>query len=158
MVIRVPVRTWIAESPGRPKFLGSLDAPMPCSLTPAGPITPGRDGGRRGPRVRENEGSPRVSISRGSMDGVDAGCLRFAVRLTPPHARLASGCWPGSTGRDWLPTRLQRKVSEVIVTSRPPFPSFSWRNTKSAPNPVGSTCFIRVIRGSLSSQNSQVIP
>src|SRR5215471_1877933 len=85
---------------------------------------------RRGPRVRENEGSPRVSISRGSMDGVDAGCLRFAVRLATPHARLASGCWPGSTGWDWLPTRLQRKVSEVVVTSRPPFPSFSWRNLK----------------------------
>src|SRR5262245_58752104 len=80
---------------------------------------------RRGPRVRKNEGSPRVSISRGSVDGVDAGCLRFAVRLTPPHARLASGCWPCSTGWDWLPTRLRRKVSEVIVTSRPPFPSFS---------------------------------
>src|SRR5262245_30055170 len=59
------------------------------------------------------------------MDGVGAGCLRFAVRLTPPHARLASGRWLGSTASDWLPTRLQRKVSEVIVTSRPPFPSFS---------------------------------
>src|SRR6516162_1453332 len=59
------------------------------------------------------------------MDGVDAGCLRFAVRLTPPHARLASGCWPSSAGWDWLPTRLQRKVSEVVITSHPPFPSFS---------------------------------
>ena len=68
-----------------------------------------------------------------SMDGVGAGCLRFAVRLTPPHARLAYGCWPSSTGWDCLPTGLQRKVSELIVTSRPPIPSFSWRNTKNAP-------------------------
>src|SRR5262249_11544753 len=68
------------------------------------------------------------------MDGFDAGCLRFAVRFTPPHARLASGCWLGSTGWDWLPTRLQRKVSEVVVTSHPPFPNFSWRNLKNAPS------------------------
>src|SRR6516162_4916469 len=72
------------------------------------------------------------------MDGVDAGCLRFAVRLTPPHARLASGCWLSSTGWDWLPTRLHRKVSEVVVTSHPPFPSFSWRNAKSPPRKLTS--------------------
>jgi hypothetical protein len=85
---------------------------------------------------------PALAISRGSMDGVDAGCLRFGVRLTRPHARLASGCWPGSTGRDWLPTRLQRKVSEVIVTSRPPFPSFSWRNKKKRPDSLQCTAVL----------------
>ena len=40
------------------------------------------------------------------------------------HARLASGCWPSSTGRDWLPAGFLRKVSEMYPTSLPPFPSF----------------------------------
>src|SRR5437870_1558274 len=37
--VRDPVsnRNGIVESTGRPKFLGSLLAPMPCSSTPAGP-------------------------------------------------------------------------------------------------------------------------
>src|SRR5262249_40907351 len=48
------------------------------------------------------------------------------------------GCWPGSTGWDWLPTRLRRKVSEAVVTSHPPFPSFSWRNTKEVDRAVNS--------------------
>ncbi len=39
--------------------------------------------------------------------------LRFAMRVASPHARLASGCWPGSNGRDWLPAGFQRKVSHL---------------------------------------------
>jgi hypothetical protein len=39
--------------------------------------------------------------------GFGTGCLRFAVIIADPHARLASGRWPGSAGWDWLPTRLQ---------------------------------------------------
>ena len=41
-------------------------------------------------------------------------------RGLPRHgARLASGCWPGSAGRDWLPAGFRRKVS---VTSAHRFP------------------------------------
>src|SRR4051812_20751596 len=32
-------------------------------------------------------------------------------RLPEHHARLASGRWPGSAGRGWLPAGFQRKVS-----------------------------------------------
>ena len=56
--------------------------------------------------------------------GISTRCLRFAVRITPPHARLASGCGPGSTRRDWLPAGFLRKVSVMLLTSLPPFPSF----------------------------------
>lgn len=45
--------------------------------------------------------------------GFGTGCLRFVERLTPPHARLASGCWLGFTGRDWLPAGSLREVSKV---------------------------------------------
>src|SRR5208337_1356916 len=54
------------------------------------------------------------------------------------HARLASGCWPGSSGRDWLPAGFLRKVSRL---SRFSFPEllgamsehlFAWRTTTTA--------------------------
>src|ERR1700674_2531467 len=40
--------------------------------------------------------------------------------LTVPIARLASGCRPGSTGWDWLPTGLLRKGSEMCPLHRFP--------------------------------------
>ena len=52
-------------------------------------------------------------------------CLRFTAMVTHSHARLASGCRPGFTGLDWLPTGSLRKVSASV---RPPFPSFAWRD------------------------------
>ena len=71
---------------------------------------------------------PRGLSTRGyfgaQSHGIGTRCLRFAVRLTPPHARLASGCGPRSTRRDWIPAGFQRKVSEMLLTSLPPSPSF----------------------------------
>src|SRR5262249_15515087 len=49
--------------------------------------------------------------------GLTAGCLRFARAVARQDVRLASGCWPSSTGWDWLPTGLLRKVSGVAPTS-----------------------------------------
>jgi hypothetical protein len=71
---------------------------------------------RRGLSTRGNFGAP--------SHGISTRCLRFAVRISPPHARLASGCGPGSTRRDWLPAGFLRKVSMMLLTSLPPFPSF----------------------------------
>src|SRR5262249_41641077 len=39
--------------------------------------------------------------------------LRFVVGVAPRGARLASGCSPGSTGWDCLPTGFLRKVLKV---------------------------------------------
>ncbi len=60
----------------------------------------------------KNEGSPRVVLS-----GLHSTAWALAVYASPRalpgrDARLASGCWPGSSGWDWLPTGLPRKVSE----------------------------------------------
>ena len=38
------------------------------------------------------------------------------------HARLTSGCWSGSTGRDWLPAGFHLKGFKA--PDYPPFPSF----------------------------------
>ena len=73
---------------------------------------------------------PRLTKTRARREKYDFGaqwhgvrprCLRFAVTITRPHARLASGGWPSSTGRDWLPAGFQRKVSSQ---GYPPLPSF----------------------------------
>jgi hypothetical protein len=38
------------------------------------------------------------------------------------HARLASGCWLGFAGWDWLPTGFHRKVSETHPSISSSFP------------------------------------
>src|SRR5215468_7878087 len=48
--------------------------------------------------------------------------LRFARWVTPQDARLASGCWPDSTGWALWPTGFLRKVSSMLPTSLPSFP------------------------------------
>jgi hypothetical protein len=35
--------------------------------------------------------------------------------LLHDHARLASGCWPDSTGRAWVPAGCLRKVSDHVI-------------------------------------------
>ncbi len=110
------------ETTGRPKFLGNPDVPTPCSQTPA--TRPGHTAGRHGStRIVRRELSTRGNFGAQSH-GIGTSCLRFAVRLTPPHARLASGCRPSSTRRDWLPVGFLRKVSVMLLTSLSPFPSF----------------------------------
>src|ERR1700722_12928127 len=51
-----------------------------------------------------------------SISGLNHTARSLAVyasqcRLPEHHARLASGRWPGSAGRGWLPAGSQRKVS-----------------------------------------------
>ena len=45
--------------------------------------------------------------------GLHTRCLRFVTSVARSDARLTSGCWPGSTRWDWLPTGFPRKVSEL---------------------------------------------
>jgi hypothetical protein len=112
---------------GPPKFLENPYVPTPCSQTPARPTLP-RQGQIAADRHGPTHSVPRGLSTRGNFGarshGIGTRCLRFAVRLTPPHARLASGCGPSSTRRDWLPAGFLRKVSVMQLTSLPPFPSF----------------------------------
>lgn len=99
---------------GRPKFLED-----PLCLCPG--LRPRQDRAhqattvrRRGPRSYNNEGS-RDFVFRGSITGLQHS-LSFASprELPPPDARRASGCWPSSAGRDWLPAGSLRKVLKVL--------------------------------------------
>ena len=100
-------------------------------LRPA--LRPRRDQRYRNKAIAATRHGPTHSVPRGLSTrgnfgalshGISTRCLRFAVRISPPHARLASGCGLGSTRRDWLPAGFLRKVSEMLLTSLPPFPSF----------------------------------
>ena len=69
-----------------------------------------------------------------TISGLNRTARSLAVYASQPgsprhHARLASGCWPSSAGRGWLPAGFQRKVSAFIASS---FPKLSWR-TKLSP-------------------------
>jgi len=94
------------SDPGRTDASGPYDAPT------------------RPPRPLRRRLTARTLIS-----GLNRTASTLAVyassRGSPaPDARLASGRWPSSTRRDWLPAGFQRKVFKLIPASRPPFPSF----------------------------------
>jgi len=79
---------------------------------------------RHGLRSDNGEGSHDKMLSR--LNRTALGLAVYASPRGSPHAdaKLASGCWPSSTGRNWLPVGFQRKVSELLLTSHPPLPSF----------------------------------
>jgi hypothetical protein len=71
----------------------------------------------------------RRLAARTVISGLNRTASTLAVYASPigspaQDTRLASGCWPSSTRRDWLPAGLQRKVFKLLPASRPPFPSF----------------------------------
>jgi hypothetical protein len=114
------------DDPGLPSSWGTL-----VCLRPA--LRPRRDRRYRDKAIAVDRRGPTHIVPRGlstrgnfgaRSHGISTRCLRFAVRISPPHARLASGCGPGSTRRDWLPAGFLRKVSVMLLTSLPPFPSF----------------------------------
>ena len=117
---------------GRPKFLGNPGVPTPCSSTPAGPDAPGHYGApARPPRCPRRRLAAANALGAQSH-GLDTGCLRFVGCVAPPlHARLASGCRPGSTGWDWLPTGLLRKVLKVCSYIFASLPKLPWRKDSS---------------------------
>ena len=97
---------------------------------PGGTGAPGHAVRRHGPRQRNNEGSPREYVFRGSMTRPWHALSTLRPRIAPSDARLASRCWPSSAGWDWLPTGFDRKVSVMLPTSLPPFPGFAWRSSR----------------------------
>jgi hypothetical protein len=99
---------------------------------------------RHGPRYVHNEGSHEKRSFGAQWHGLGTSCLRFVVCVATPDAKLASGRWPSSPGRDWLPAGLRRKVS--MHRADPPFRSFpgartsffSWRKSRNFPDRVPS--------------------
>ena len=74
------------------------------------------------PATDHDEGSPRVVISGLNRTAFDLAVYASQGRSPTHHARLASGCWSGSTGRDWLPAGFHLKGFKF--PGYPPFPSF----------------------------------
>lgn len=74
-------------------------------------------------------GSPNDQSFEARSRGHRARCLRFAVRVTPPHARLATGWWPTFAVRDSHPLGSLQKVSGDSYLIHPPPPGFSWRKS-----------------------------
>src|SRR5271157_1348883 len=72
------------------------------------------------PATDNDEGSPRVVISGLNRTAFDLAVYASQGWSPTRHARLASGCWSGSTGRDWLPAGFHLKVFKLptILFSR----------------------------------------
>ena len=106
------------------RFLGNPPVHMPCSSTPAGPTRQDIRRSRRDPRIGNDEGSREFTVFRGSI----ARPVHSLSTLRPGDCSTRTpDSLPAavrSTGRDWLPAGFQRKVSELLLTSLPPFPSF----------------------------------
>ena len=57
----------------------------------------------RGPRVCPGRGLTTMVISGLNHTAFDLAVYASRGTVSRPDARLASGCWPGSAGRGWLP-------------------------------------------------------
>ena len=72
------------------------------------------------PATDHDEDSPRVLISGLNRTAFDLAVYASQGWSPTHHARLASGCWSGSTGRDWLPAGFHLKGFKLptILLSR----------------------------------------
>ena len=71
------------------------------------------------PATDNDEGSPRVLISGLNRTAFDLAVYASQGWSPTRHARLASGCWSGSTGRDWLPAGFHLKGFKLRLSSVP---------------------------------------
>ena len=110
------------------------------------------------PATDHDEGSTRVLISGLNRTAFDLAVYASQGWSPTHHARLASGCWSGSTGRDWLPAGFHLKGFKLptILLSRA-----SWREVRPSlklnlrlgltpPAPCTVACFRRETRYSRS--------
>jgi len=112
---------------------GNPFVPMPCSWTPAGTLSHGLGERRRGPRFWQQQG-----LAAGmAISGLDSTAWTLAVYASPSPLRCRgrkTGFRPRSrsTGWDWLPTGLLRKVSTMYSYIPSPFPGLLWTQCQPA--------------------------
>jgi len=87
--------------------------------------TPGHCGVSARPPLVSTTVAPASKDFGARSHGIGTRCLRFAVEVSLPHARLASGCWPSSAGRDSLTRRVAMKGFRVRVSFS--FLELAWR-------------------------------
>jgi hypothetical protein len=106
------------DKAGSPKFLGNLNCPSARVLTDAGrtartrpvrcsSVAPGPPGAK----------APTKGLSTPNSMAFGLAVYASQGRLLRPHARLASGCWSGSTGRAFHPQDSAERFQDRILTS-----------------------------------------
>ena len=104
------------ETTGPPTFLGNPDCAYALLFDPGRTV--------RIRPIRCNGTAPAQSKTRAPtkpISGLNHTASALAVYASQDgslrhHARLASGCWPNSTRRDWLPAGSPRKLSVCLTT------------------------------------------
>ena len=124
------------EQTGLPGSWGTPRWPRRLLETPAGPLSQADTGEQTRPPHARTAGAPAKRPNFGAeWAGSDTGCLRFARTVACQDARLASGCWPDSTGWARWPTGFLRKVSSMLPTSLSSFPRLSLAQARVDPRP-----------------------
>jgi len=98
-----------------------------CAFAPAFDpgrfVTPRPDDATTRPPPFQQQGPLTIrKLSRLNLAALALAVYASPYRSPDQDARLASGCWLGSTGWDWLPIGFERKVSAMLPTSASPFP------------------------------------
>ncbi len=103
----------------------SWGTPIPictCSQTPVGRLATDQSTAATWPPLEERRRLQQYQTFEAQRHGFQVRCLRFAVSVTRPHARLASRCWSGSPGRAFHPQgsdeRFQTHLMLVILLSQ----------------------------------------
>ena len=98
----------VSQVPGEPSCAYAL------LFDPGRTDAPGLKVRQRGPRSMKDEGSRDYWLSRLNHTALALAVYASSDGSLHQDARLASRCWPDSTGRDWLPAGFRRKVSENV--------------------------------------------
>jgi hypothetical protein len=115
--VPVPEPEMSVETAGSLRFPSDPHVPAPCSWTPVGPRAPSHYGASARPPLVSTTVAPASEDFGARSHGIGTRCLRFAVEVTRHRARLASGCWLGSAGRDSFTRRVATKGFRVRVSS-----------------------------------------
>src|SRR5450759_2598928 len=107
---------------------------MPCSPTPTGLVDLTITVNPVLPPLFQPRRHPRVFISRLNHTASVSAAYASSSTLPYSHARLASGCWLGSTGREFNPLDSDERFLSNVVG----FP-LSWAY------PVATECESRAI-------------
>ena len=102
------------ETDGPLKFPGNPSVPMPCSQTPAGPLRQAIRRSGAAPVEMKTKATHDIMTFEAQSHGFSTRCLRFAHRLSPPDARLASAVGQ-LYGAGLQPAGFRRKVSSMLL-------------------------------------------
>src|SRR3990172_12533912 len=128
-----------AETTGPHGFLGDPDARAPRSPTPVGPPRQASTALRLGRHLWNGDDSPLCVLS--GLCHAARVLAVYASQAGSPlrHARLASGWWPPSPGRDSPPPGPHERFPATSATScLPPLPGFARRTPRNPGNSTGA--------------------